>query len=185
MNFLKIIIVGILTILIAYTTACLFSPSRVVVSETIVIRSPAEEVYNELATLKNWKAWHPLFSQLNDDEVNIEMLQEKLGSSISWNTEDQRGGKIVLAEMDSFTRIKLNVFYEREGYEKENESEFLLEEGEKSTKITWVVIGTEYPFLVRPATLMLKEVFSKNIQLGLIAFKKHCEKSPSPNPTPQ
>ena len=182
MNFLTLFIIGVITIAVAYLTACIFSPKNVATYKSMVIRQPVEVVFKEVVDLNRWNTWHPLFSQLGSEYFQIKTKVGYTGSEISWSADGNRGGRIIIKDLVENERITTNIRYESEDYKKVNEAEFLFEANPSGTKITWVVIGTEYPFLKRPITLMLKEVFSKNIEKGLLTLKRNCENSAS---TPQ
>lgn len=56
-------LIGIAGLFIFITILSLFIPSRLMVTRAVVINERADEVYNQIADLQNWKHWQPVFMQ--------------------------------------------------------------------------------------------------------------------------
>ncbi len=63
MRLIKGFILAIAGLFIVITLLSLLMPSRVMIVKTVVIHSKPAIVFNEIADLKKWKHWHPLFIQ--------------------------------------------------------------------------------------------------------------------------
>lgn len=62
MRFIKAFFIGIITLFIIITLLSLLLPSKVKVSRAVVINSTTGKAYTQLADLKNWKNWEPIFA---------------------------------------------------------------------------------------------------------------------------
>src|SRR5260221_13231604 len=62
MRFIKAFIVGLVGLFIIITLLSLLLPSNVRVSRAVVMNSTTGKVYTQIADLKNWKNWQPLFA---------------------------------------------------------------------------------------------------------------------------
>jgi hypothetical protein len=62
MRYIKAFLIGLIGLFIAITLLSLLLPSEVKVSRAVVINASTGKVYAQIANLKNWKNWEPLFA---------------------------------------------------------------------------------------------------------------------------
>tara|TARA_B100000508_G_scaffold140744_2_gene143204 strand:+ start:14211 stop:14774 length:564 start_codon:yes stop_codon:yes gene_type:complete len=177
---LKYILIAVVTTIIAYLTLCTFTPSQVIISQTEIINKPINEVFPKLSRVDEWPQWHPWFRQIKKAEHKIEQKDEIGGSFISWNGPEDKGGKIEVTGYTQNQSVQMDITYEKDNFQKVNKSEFLVESNGGRTRVSWILVGTEYPFLLKPTTIILKSVFTKNFEVGLKNLKAVCEGRPLP-----
>lgn len=177
MTYLKYVLIGVLTVFIAYLTLCLFTPSHVAISQTTVINAPIDTVFKHVNNVQQWPQWHPWFRKNN--AKNVESLNITK-DSIVWESAQEKGGRIVLTSFTPNQSIQTQLTYQKDGHSKINKGEFLFEETNGRTKVSWILVGTEYPFLLKPATIVIKSIFTKNFEMGLKNLKALSEGRPLP-----
>lgn len=170
MEYLKLGLVGILTILIAYCTLCFFSPPHVATSNSIIINSPAPTVYTDLVDLRNWPKWH---QQL--DSTVVLQLNHKNDRIIQWKTKDMSNGSVEINDTAINTRISYIQTLVSNGKTKTGQYEFLLEANGSATKLSWVYVGPEFHFLKRPANYAIKEFINQFMERNLLRLKRTVE----------
>ncbi len=162
MEILKLALVGVITILVAYLTICIFSPSKVAASKTSVIHEPVEVVIDHLADLKTWSSWHPYLDSVPGEHIIV------ADTTINWVTNSGSKGRITITYAADSSRLSFSSAFEKAGTWKTYEGEFLLEGGNRETKVSWIYVGEPFPFLKRPANYVIKEVIEKTMERGLI-----------------
>ena len=180
MEILRYIAIALFTSFVAYLTLCLFTPNRVIISETIIINRPVEKVFPKLANITEWPNWHPWIRQMKKTKYTIEQKDSISGSYVSWVSDANKGGEIEIIGYTNNESIQMEITYEKDDYKKVNQGEFLVESQNSRTKVSWILVGTEYPFLKKPATIVLKGLFAKNYEMGMKNLKALCEGRPLP-----
>lgn len=171
---MKLGAVGVITVLIAYLTICVLSPSKVAASKTIVIHYDVEKIQNEIADLSTWKNWHPYLDSAIESSIKVS------NKKLAWTTFTGSEGEIELKELE-MDRISFSTSFEKNGSWKTYQGEFLLEGTDRETKVSWVYVGEEFPFFKRPANYVIKEVIGKTMERGLFRFKKMINERRSTN----
>ncbi len=165
MEYLKIIAVGIFTLLVAFLSLCVLSPKKVAASKTIVVHHSKESVIEDLTDLKFWQQWHPYLDSAKEGSIT------NSSNSIEWLSNTNTGGKIEVDFHPDSGRISFTTAFEKDGIWKAYQGEFLFEGNERETKISWIYVGEEFPFLKRPANYFIKEVIEKTMERGLFRLK--------------
>jgi uncharacterized membrane protein len=158
----------------------LFTPDRVIISETIIINRPVEKVFPKLSNINEWPEWHPWFRLIDKNKYTISQTDSVTNSFISWTSNVQKGGEIKIIGHTKNKSIQMEITYEKDDFKKVNQGEFLIESQAGRTKVSWILVGTEYPFFKKPATIVLKGVYGKNYEVGMENLKALCEGRPLP-----
>ena len=177
MTYFKYVLVGLLTVAVAYLTLCLFTPDRLVISQTIVINAPVDSVYKNVVNIEKWSKWHPWFLDLDTARYSIALEPQP---TIKWVSENEKGGQIEIIGFEQHKNIQTSLTYEKEDFKKVNQGEFLFENQGNRTLVSWILVGTEYPFLLKPSTIVLKGIFTSNYEKGLKNLKAYSEGIPLP-----
>ncbi|KZE63827.1 hypothetical protein AWM68_11975 [Fictibacillus phosphorivorans] len=78
-------------ILLVLIRMILFIPKRWSVSQTVLVQTSTEQLYNDLSTIKNWKRW-----QMESEEEEIDLLyigpEKGEGASVYWNADGNSAG---------------------------------------------------------------------------------------------
>lgn len=177
MTYFKYVLVGLLTVAVAYLTLCLFTPNRLVISQTIIINAPIDSVFRNVNEIEQWPQWHPWFLDMDTARYSVTAGTKP---KIKWLSENEKGGRIEIIGFEKNQNIQTSLTYEKEDYEKVNQGEFLFEVQGNRTLVSWILVGTEYPFLLKPSTIVLKGIFTSNYEKGLKNLKAYSEGVPLP-----
>ena len=63
MRLIKGFIIAVTGLFVMITLLSLLMPSKVMTVRSVVIHGTAGQVFTQIADLKNWKRWHPVFMQ--------------------------------------------------------------------------------------------------------------------------
>lgn len=78
--------IGIAGLFIFITILSLFIPSRLMVTRAVVINAGADEVFNQIGDLKNWKNWQPVF--VNDSsKIKFYLGPDGKSNSCEWESK--------------------------------------------------------------------------------------------------
>lgn len=101
---------GILFVLtglfVVITLFSLLIPSRVMTARSVVIHADPVLVYNEIADLKNWKHWHPVFVQ---DSNKISFTQNSSGkdAAASWASNNKENKLVITGSTNKSIELLL------------------------------------------------------------------------------
>jgi len=130
--------------------------------------------------INEWPKWHPWFREIKKTNFSINQSDSINGSNVTWKSNAHKGGKIEITGYTPNQSMQMDITYEKDDFMKVNKSEFLFESQNGSTKVSWILVGTEYPFFKKPTTIVLKGIFSKNFEVGMDNLKALCEGRPLP-----
>ena len=78
------------------TLISLLIPSRIVTTRAETVQADSIRLYNEIADLKNWKHWHPVFVQ-DSNKISFSASTTKVNDYATWESNNKKI-KIVIAE---------------------------------------------------------------------------------------
>lgn len=174
---LKFIFLGILSLIgvaiLAFITVNIFAPGKMQVEKSIVIDAPASAVYTEISDFRNWKKWDPW--QQADPNLKGEYGKggKGLGATWTWESETQGNGKQEIIEVKENEYMKTSLNFE--GWDATNYAEFILEDSDNGTKVTWTMDGAENPFFLKFMNLIMEPMVGGNYELGLQNLKEVVE----------
>jgi hypothetical protein len=79
------------------TLVSLLMPSRVSVVRSVVIHAAGKNVFDEVADLKNWKHWHPVFIN-NSSRITISEPSVGVNALASWSSNGKMN-KLLVTEV--------------------------------------------------------------------------------------
>ena len=92
MHLIKAFLVGVIGLFIIITLFSLLIPSRVRVSRAVMISNTSTDaVYQQVASIKNWKNWHPIFTM---DSAKISSRPAAIAGKDSGYAFNHRGKDI-------------------------------------------------------------------------------------------
>lgn len=161
---------GALFVAIAY-----FLPKTVVVQRSTDIQAPAKTVYAQIIDLHQWDHWSPWKKMGNNASVEYQNNGIGLGGGYIWKNEKKEGSgaTIVISEAVPYREIAVSLDFMERG---EASSDFILNEGEEKTTITWTLtydVGNN-PF-ARWIGLLMKKSMATDFDNGLVKLKALCE----------
>ena len=103
MRLIKGFIIAVTGLFIMITLLSLLMPSKVMTVRSVVIHGTTPQVFSQIADLKNWKRWHPVFMQ---DSSVMEFSTPSSGNNAfaAWNTGSKKN-KLLITEILS-TQLK-------------------------------------------------------------------------------
>ena len=100
---------------IMITLFSLLIPSRVMTVRTVMIHASPEKVFEQIADLKNWKHWHPVFMQ-DSNLVQVSSPSSGVNAYAEWSTTGKKN-KLLITGVEA---NKLNLLLERPGENSSN-----------------------------------------------------------------
>lgn len=89
MKFLKGFVLAITGLFIMITLLSLLMPSKVMTVRSVVIHGTTEQVFAEIADLKKWKHWHPVFMQ-DSNSIQISDPSSGIHAYAAWNSNGRK-----------------------------------------------------------------------------------------------
>ncbi len=166
LDYIKLSLIGAITIGIAYLTICLFSPTSVAASKTIIVHYPAHQVKSGLADLSAWKDWHPYLDSAEEQSIAVS------GNTLNWTSKNGTQGKVEITHLTDSNRLSFSTSFLKNDSWKTYQGEFLIEGNERESKLSWIYVGEPFPFYKRPANYVIKEVILHSMDVGLQRYKK-------------
>ena len=175
MNIYKWTITIVLGSVLLLLSAALLLPSSYTVKRSIIINSPASEVYAMVANYKNWERWNPWVPM--DASVKIKHSDPSFGVGSSWRWEGNKIGSGKLITLDEIANKKIISQMEFQvPYKMTSNEVWTFEEVEGGTKITWTDSGRlGYPF-GRFLGPFLDSKLGPDFERGLANIKAICER---------
>lgn len=176
LKWIGIVIVAIVAIFLIYSAS---QPNKVTVEESIVIKAPADQIYNEILNFKNWAEWS-VWSQM-DPNMKSEFSEKMgvVGAYNAWWSENPYvgNGRQEVVELRENEYIKSKMVFE--GMEDDpGYAEFILEPTEEGTKVSWTFDGSETPFYLNFMNSLIKPMLIDNYNKSLAALKEYVEAMP-------
>ena len=107
MRLVKVFLAGAIGLFIVMTLLSLLIPSKVKVSRTVLINNTSKtKVFEQVATLPNWKNWHPVFKS-GDTKIIFSSPDVKM-ASYAEILYGAKSAKITITQADS-TLIKFTL----------------------------------------------------------------------------
>ena len=106
MRLIKGFILAITGLFLMITLLSLLMPSKVMTVRSVVIHGTTKQVFAEIADLKNWKHWHPVFMH---DSNTIEISDPSSGKNAfaAWNSNGKKN-ELLVTELFS-TQLKADL----------------------------------------------------------------------------
>lgn len=144
---MKKVLIGLVVVVIGYLVLCMFGSKELNVERNVVMDHPADTVYEEIVSFKNWEHWSP-WLQMDSNIVITYSGTEGVGSSASWSSENEMVGKgkqtIVEAVPGEYVKVELE--FEGQG---SAEAFFEIQPMDDSTSDVKWGFHMETPFLAR------------------------------------
>src|SRR5262245_57890525 len=135
MKIVKWIFVAIVVLLLAAVGSTFFMSEDFRVSYTQVIKAPPAAVYNQIATLKNWKNWS-YWDGLDDKiDTNYNDITSGVGASYSWKSEkkDLGSGSLIIERTIVNEYVQSKLVFEGQG---NGFSEYIIRPHPEGTELT-------------------------------------------------
>lgn len=173
-KFLRILIFLLVLIMLLAIAAMFLAPKKLTLAESTTVDAPPTLVYNLVNDFKKWETWSP-WEDLDPNVVNSYSEKSSgVGARRSWKGNKNVGEgtqKIIATEIGKSIDTEL----EFNGFDGVSKSNWLFEEDNGKTKVTWDFNGAETGLVFRPFNWIMKGALKKNYALGLSRIKDIAE----------
>ena len=172
MKVVKGAIVVIIGLFIFLTLISLLIPSSIVTVRAETVQADSIKLYSEIADLKNWKHWHPVFMQ-DSSKMIFSESSTNVNDYVEWSSNNKKN-KIVIAER-KFPFIK--ILLQRDG---ENDMENILtlrqvqEQGNMQVQWTSITKLKWYPW-EKFSGIFKEKLSGSGFQAALTSLKIYVE----------
>ena len=154
------------------TLISLLIPSHIVTTRAETVQADSIRLYNEIADLKNWKHWHPVFMQ---DSANMEFSRSSINVNdfAEWNSNSKKNRVVIVEKRFPFIKILL----QREG---ENDMENILavrevqEQGNMQVQWTSITKLKWYPW-EKFSGIFIEKMAGSGLEAALTSLKTYVE----------
>ncbi|HOV12546.1 MAG TPA: GyrI-like domain-containing protein [Bacteroidales bacterium] len=173
MKILKKIIIALLVIIALILLVLLFMPSKRHMEESINIKGPAKNIYEQVITMKKWEKWMPFSEEDPEMKIFYEGAPKGVGAIMKWESKKQGNGSMTIEEAEAYKKIKLKLEFEGQGI---SHSDFLFTETGESTDVVWSldIENLKYP-IGRLIGIFMPGTIHKSFHNGLVTLKKVSE----------
>ena len=106
MKQLKGVIFVLIGLFVMITLVSLLIPSRVMTSRTVVLHSDPAYVFGEIADLKKWKDWHPVFIR-DSSNISISNPSSGVNAFAEWSTNSNQNKLLITNEVANSIKVSL------------------------------------------------------------------------------
>jgi hypothetical protein len=135
------IIIALAVIVVLFVVIVASRPSEFRVSRSLAVSAPAETVFDQVNTLRNWEAWNPWGKLDPNCKLTYEGPPSDVGSSYSWAGNAKVGAgrsTIVDSKPSELVRFRLEFFKPMKAT---NAAEFTFKPEGSKTTVTWTMTG--------------------------------------------
>jgi len=139
MNFLKKTVIVLAVIVVIFLGVGFFLPSEFKVERSIVVKAPAEEIYQHIVDLKQWKEWGVWFERDPQMTVVYSGPQSAVGMTSSWQSELEGSGEMKIVALIPNQNVTYSLHFP--DFDMGSTGELQLAESGMTTTVTWVDYG--------------------------------------------
>ena len=176
MRALKIVVLVVIGFSVLVFGVGSFLPKDFRVERSIHIDAPAEVVFDQVNTLRNWSAWSPWVARDPTIENRYRGPESGVGASLSWTSEGSGDGTQTITKSERPSRIETQLDFGEMG---QPTADWRFEPSGKGTKVTWGLSGTANGALGGYFASMMDGMLSADYEDGLARLKQVVEATPS------
>lgn len=175
---LKKILIGIVILIIMLMLIAFALPSKIALTNSVLVQAPSTYVYEEINELKNWPKWSYWETQDTTIKTTYGEITSGVNASYSWTSSDGTGSLLVTENIpNKVVRFDLNFM---DGGKSAYGWYTLEEEGGATRLIT----GFEFDHGMNPLSrwigkLFLEEEIDKSMEYQLAKLKELAEAKPN------
>lgn len=136
MRFIKRLLIAIAAIVIVLIAVAYLLPRQVTVERTVIIDTPADEIFPHVNSLKANEAWSPWLSRDPNAVLVYEGPDEGVGSKLTWTSEHPQvgSGTNIITASEPDRRVESALDFGSMGTA---DAWFTLDPAGGSTEVTW------------------------------------------------
>lgn len=153
----------------------LFMPKSYAIEKTIDIKASAQECFDKVADLNNYRDWNPWSQMEPDASKQITGSPKTVGHRYSWEGNKIGSGSLTVKKLAPHKSVDLDLEFIRP-FKSKSDDMWTFEEKDGTTRVTWKNQGP----LAYPTARLIGPFITKNLsqqfETGLSNLKKLCEK---------
>lgn len=168
-----LILIAIIVGILAYAAG---QPDSFRVERRIAIKAPPDTIYPLIADFRGWALWSPWEDKDPAMKRTFGGADSGLGAVYEWSGNSQVGtGRMEISQAVPPVKVTIDMRF-TEPMEARNTAEFLLQDQDGRTTVTWVMSGPS-PFLARVMGLFVSmdDMVGGDFEKGLAALKDVAE----------
>ena len=165
--------IGIVLLAIVAVVVCTsyLLPSTSHVERSHVMKAPVAVIYDQVNTLKNWKAWSPWYRMEPTAKMEYGNLPSGAGAWYAWSGEKTGSGRmtVVHAQPDSVVNFEMEFTGQGKAY-----AGFIFTPEGNNTKVTWTFKSepTLNPVARWFGFLAMEKLLAPDYEAGLVNLEK-------------
>lgn len=162
-------------------------PKQWTVARQIVIGAPVEDIYVQVANLKNWQNWAPWNLEKDPTQVyTYEGPEIGVGAKWLWTSEKMGKGYLEVKEANPKTGITYELFIDMNGMQSTMKGVMVFKEQSGDVEVLWTDHGDAGSNLMkRWMSLLIGKMLGEEMESGLNKLKEVVEtKKPEANAEP-
>jgi hypothetical protein len=173
MKLLKGFIIAVAGLFLVVTLISLLMPSRVVTARSVTIQASRPEIYNQVADLKNWKHWHPVF-KADSSRISISNPSAGKGAFAEWETNNKKNRLEITYTSPGAIRLVLGRPGENDVM---NEIAFTAFKDSNSIQVEWIALTRLkwYPW-EKFSGIFIEKIAGPGYEAALNELKTYMEK---------
>ncbi len=175
LNYFAVVVISLLAV---YVIGGFLLPSAWSISKEIVIKAPAEKVYEQIANLHNWQNWAPWNKDMDPSQVyTYEGPESGVGAKWLWTSEKMGKGWLQITESDVEKGIKYLLFIDMDQRQSTINGAINYASSADGLTVVWSDQGeVGNNFNERWMTVLIKFMLGKEMKSGLEKLKLTTEK---------
>jgi len=173
---LKKIAIGFLVVVAGFVAFVASRPSHYHVERTLAIGAPASVVFDQVATMKTWRAWSPWDKIDPNVQMTYEGPERGVGASYSWKGNDEVGaGKMTTIESTEPSHLGFDLQF-LAPFESSSKASFDFKPSGSTVDVTWSMDG-ESNFMSKlfGTFVSMDAMIGKDFDKGLAQLKTLAE----------
>ena len=172
MKVVKGALVVFVGLFIFLTLISLLIPSHIVTTRAETVQADSLRLYNEVADLKNWKHWHPVFVQ-DSNKFTFSESSTNVNDFAEWRSNNKKNRLVIVERKFPYIKILL----QREG---ENDMENILslrqvqEQGNMQVQWTSITNLIWYPW-EKFSGIFIEKMSGSGYEAALFSLKTYVE----------
>jgi hypothetical protein len=111
------------------------------VERSIVVDAPADRIYDEIASFRNWTHWSPWEDVDPDLRRTYSGAESGTGAAYAWSGNRKAGqGRMEIVEATRPTAVRIDLLFEKP-FKARNDTRFALSPEGSGTRVTWTMTG--------------------------------------------
>jgi len=157
----------------------LFLPGQLHIERSLAMKAPAENVFVQINTLKNWEKWSPWQKEYPNLRITYDGPASGVGASYSWSSESGNtgSGTLTISESVPGELVITDIDFGKEG---SGTGGFRIEPEGDGTIVTWYMDSRLEGMIDKYRGLLMAGVMKKMFDQGLQDMRNLAEDMPVP-----